>query len=54
MMNHMLTLMGGAAGSWLGWMMGRAAGMGLAFFLSLIGLGIGHYLARRFVQENLL
>ncbi len=54
MMNHMLTIMGGAAGSWLGWFVGKPGGMGLAFFLSLIGFGIGHYFARRFVQENLL
>ena len=38
------------AGSWLGWWLGNPFGIWGAFSLSMIGMGLGMYLGRRYID----
>ena len=52
-MAKLLWLVGANVGGGLGWWLGgRLGGLGAAFFLSLVGTGLGVYWARRFVANH--
>ena len=46
-------MVGGTLGSALGWWLGALEGIMTAFFLSVLGTGLGVYLARRLMDEYL-
>jgi hypothetical protein len=46
-------LVGASAGGAIGWWLGARVGVMTAFFLSVIGTGIGIYLGRLFAEKLL-
>jgi positive regulator of sigma E activity len=52
-MRRLLDLVGMTAGGWLGWMVGAWISLFTAFVVSVVGTGVGFYLARR-VTKHLL
>ncbi len=52
-MQTLLTLMGATLGGWLGWWLGANVGLMTGFVLSMIGMGLGFYVAKRFVRDYL-
>jgi len=52
-MTWLFTLVGCTVGGWLGWWLGAHVGIMTAYFLSVIGTGVGFYAGRRLVREYL-
>ncbi len=52
-MARLLNLIGMTIGGWLGWMLGALVGIFTAFIVSVVGTGLGLYLAQR-VTRNLI
>ena len=50
-MSKLLALLGTTAGGYLGWALGAPVGLMTAFFLSVVGTGVGLYAARRLGQH---
>ena len=50
-MNRIVILLAASVGGWIGWWLGEAGGIFVAFVLSMIGTGIGMYAGIRFVRE---
>ncbi len=50
-MGRSLGLFGAMFGGWFGWWVGDHVGFMTAYFLSVIGMGAGLYLARRFTAN---
>jgi hypothetical protein len=48
--NATLAFLGATVGGWIGWWLGAFVGIMTAFFLSIIGSGVGLYWGRRFAQ----
>jgi uncharacterized membrane protein YeaQ/YmgE (transglycosylase-associated protein family) len=51
--NKLLGFIGATIGSYAGWALGSRFGMMTAFMLSIVGTGLGIYVARR-VANNVL
>jgi hypothetical protein len=49
-MNKLLGVIGATAGGYVGWAIGARIGMMTAFMLSMVGTGVGIYVARRVAQ----
>jgi len=49
-MGKLMALVGTTLGSAIGWWLGARFGMMTAFMLSMVGTGLGLYLARRIVS----
>ena len=52
-MRMLITLIGASLGGWSGWWLGANVGLMTGFVLSIIGMGFGHYFAKRFIRDNL-
>lgn len=52
-MNKLIAFAGATVGSYAGWALGARIGMVTAFMLSMVGTGLGMYLARRVVADML-
>jgi hypothetical protein len=52
-MRRLLDLVGMTAGGWLGWMVGAWISLFTAFVVSVVGTGVGFYLARRVTKQLL-
>ena len=52
-MNKLIGFVGGTIGSYAGWALGARIGIMTAFMLSIVGTGVGIYMARRVVQDML-
>jgi hypothetical protein len=52
-MSKMLGLFGAIMGGWLGWRLGLLLGSLPAYFLGVVGMAAGLYLARRFTRAHL-
>ncbi|MFQ5695282.1 MAG: hypothetical protein ACE5HB_04775 [Terriglobia bacterium] len=52
-MRRLLDLIGASLGGWLGWWLGAKVGIMTGFMLSVVGMGFGIYLARRFLRAAL-
>lgn len=50
-MNKVAGFIGATVGGYAGWALGERVGIMTAFFLSVIGTGLGIYLARRIAQD---
>ena len=50
-MNKLLTWIGMFVGSWIGWAVGARFSFFAAFMLSIVGLALGLYLARRIAND---
>jgi hypothetical protein len=50
-MQRVMGFVGATIGSYAGWYLGAPIGIMTAFMLSMVGMGIGIYAARRFVRE---
>lgn len=50
-MSKLLVFIGITVGSWIGWAVGARYSLFAAFLLSIVGLGLGLYLARRLVND---
>jgi hypothetical protein len=50
---HLVGYLAAMAGSSLGWMIGKPLGLGLAFFLSLVGAAVCMYGARRWWYHHM-
>jgi len=48
-MGKFLGMIGAIAGGWFGWWLGAHIGIMTAYLLSVVGMGTGLYLAKRFV-----
>jgi hypothetical protein len=46
-MSRLLIIVGASAGSAIGWWLGSHGGMMTAFFVSMLGTGVGIYAGRR-------
>lgn len=46
-MSRMLSFIGMTAGGWIGWAIGAPVSIFTAFIISMVGTGIGLYVARR-------
>jgi hypothetical protein len=51
--NRLLDLLAMSAGGWLGWVVGGWVSFFTAFVVSVVGMGVGLYVARR-VTKGLL
>ena len=49
-MSGILAFLGATLGGWIGWWLGEWIGLMTAFFLSIIGSGVGLYAGRRLFQ----
>ena len=49
----MLKFFGAVLGGWVGWWLGSSMGIMTAYFLSLLGMAAGLYMAIRFKQNIL-
>lgn len=49
-MNRLIGLIGMSVGGWLGWMAGSWISTFTAFIVSVVGTGVGLYLARRLTR----
>jgi hypothetical protein len=49
---RLLVLIGATVGGSVGWWLGAFGGLGLAFFVSLVGTALGIFLARRLAREH--
>lgn len=52
-MRKLLTLISVSIGGWVGWWLGARVGIMTGFFLSMIGTGLGLYVAQRFIRDYL-
>ena len=52
-MKGFLNLMGMSAGGWLGWVIGAPISLFTAFIVSMVGTGIGLYVAQRALKRLL-
>jgi hypothetical protein len=52
-MQRLLALLGTTIGGWAGWSLGVPLGLMTAFLLSVVGTGVGLYVARRLAQHLL-
>ena len=52
-MRKLFTLMAASLGGWLGFWLGAGIGMMTGYFLSVIGMGLGLYAAKRITREYL-
>ena len=52
-MSRLLNLMGMTIGGWLGWALGAPVSVFTAFIVSMVGTGVGLYVAQR-VTKRLL
>lgn len=50
-MGKLLALVGTTIGSAVGWYLGAPAGLMTAFVCSMVGFGVGLYMARRLTRE---
>ena len=53
MLGKIVVFLAASAVGAIGWWIGAYVGFMTAFFLSVIGTGVGTYVARRWVAENL-
>jgi hypothetical protein len=51
-MRKLLVLMSVSLGGWLGWWLGARVGIMTGFFLSVIGTGLGLYVAQRIIRDH--
>jgi hypothetical protein len=51
MMSKLMVFIGATAGGWLGWFAGAPFGTMTAFVLSMVGTGVGIYVARRWAAN---
>jgi uncharacterized membrane protein YeaQ/YmgE (transglycosylase-associated protein family) len=51
--NKLVGFIGATIGSYAGWALGARVSMMTAFMLSIVGTGLGIYVARRVVQDML-
>ena len=49
-MKKIIVFMSSAVCSWLGWWLGAHFSFGVAFFLSIIGTGLGLYAGKQFIN----
>ncbi len=52
-MLKLMVFIGATAGGWLGWFAGERFGTMTAFMLSMLGTGVGIYVARRWASSYL-
>lgn len=52
-MKRLLDLIAMSAGGWIGWMIGAWVSVFTAFIVSVIGTGVGLYVARRVTRHYL-
>ena len=52
-MSKLMVFIGATAGGWLGWFAGESFGTMTAFMLSMVGTGVGIYVARRWASNYL-
>ena len=52
-MRKLLAMMAASVGGWVGWWLGAQVGMMTAFFLSVVGMGLGLYAAQRIAHHYL-
>jgi hypothetical protein len=52
-MSKVMVFIGATAGGWIGWFAGAYVGTMTAFMLSMVGTGVGIYVARRWAQNYL-
>ncbi len=50
-MSKLMVFVGATAGGWLGWFAGAPFGTMTAFMLSMVGTGVGIYVARRWAAK---
>ncbi len=50
-MNKLAAFVGATAGGWLGWWLGAKLGIMTAFMVSMVGTGLGIYIAVRFARQ---
>jgi hypothetical protein len=50
-MSKLMVFIGATAGGWLGWFAGAYFGTMTAFMLSMVGTGVGIYVARRWAAN---
>lgn len=50
-MNKIIAIVGSMVGGYAGWWAGSFVGVMTAFFLSVVGTGLGVYAGRRLVQH---
>jgi hypothetical protein len=52
-MKRLLNLFGMTAGGWLGWVLGATISIFTAFMVSMVGTGVGLYVALRITKRLL-
>jgi len=52
-MKRLLDLVGMTIGGWLGWAAGAPISIFTAFMISIVGTGVGLYVTRRYLTQNL-
>lgn len=52
-MSKLMVLIGATAGGWIGWLAGERFGVMTAFMISMVGTGVGIYVARRWASQYL-
>jgi sterol desaturase/sphingolipid hydroxylase (fatty acid hydroxylase superfamily) len=52
-MSKLLAFIGAMLGGWLGWWLGSLVGTMTAFFLGLLGTGVGMYVSHRITRHYL-
>ena len=50
-MEKLLVFLGLSVGGWIGWAVGAPFGLFAAFFLSIVGTGLGLYVGRRIARD---
>ena len=50
-MSKLLGFIGLTIGGWLGWILGQRFSMAAAILLSIVGTGVGLYVARRITDD---
>jgi uncharacterized membrane protein YeaQ/YmgE (transglycosylase-associated protein family) len=53
MMSKLMVLVGATVGGWLCWFAGERFGFMTAFMVSMVGTGVGIYVARRWASNYL-
>ncbi len=53
MAGKLLKLLCMVVGGWVGWYLGASLGQAAGFILSIVGLGVGLYIANRFILAYL-
>lgn len=50
-MKRLAAFLGMSIGGWIGWMIGALVSIFTAFILSVVGTGVGLYVAKRFASQ---